>query len=63
LLTSDRGLSDCDDCSNVRFLLDFLDLRATAGPALRDRLLALDAEIAGLAAAIAAREAGMNALV
>ena len=57
----DRTVTEAFDATRLQRLL--LDLRTTADAPLRDRLLALDAEIAALDATLAERESALNAII
>lgn len=57
----DLNVTEAFDARRLQKLL--LDLRATADAGLRDRLLALDAEIFALDATLAERESALNALI
>lgn len=56
-----RNVTEAFDATRLQRLL--LDLRTTADAPLRDRLLALDAEITALDATLAARESALNAII
>jgi hypothetical protein len=57
----DQRVTEAFDAKRLQRLL--LDLRTTADAPLRDRLLALDAEIAALDATIAERESALHSLI
>ena len=57
----DRNVTEAFDATRLQRLL--LDLRTTADAPIRDRLLALDAEITALDATLADRESALNAII